>query len=309
MTGELRYLSDAAVEAALPSPERAVELAEQALRMRADGEAQVPPKPAVTFGDNAFANAMPVSAPGLLGCKWITLVPENASLGLPTANGLMIVSDAETGAPVCLMAAGALTALRTAAVTGASLRAFVPVDEPVVFVGTGTQARSHLRVLAVLGYRDVTVVGRRAEALEDVRGFAAGAGLEIAVSQSRGVLARAGAVITGLPIGLHGSDLDGEPLRDDVVLLPLDYASSVGAGLASTCTVWSDDVDQFAAVAPAKLGEDYPLATDWVGRRLAEGRPTGRLLCQNLGNAASDIVVAAEVAANAAALGLGVALA
>lgn len=305
---DLRYLGDADVTAALPAPERAVDLAESALRMRADGGARVPPKPQVTFGDNAFANAMPVAAPGLLGCKWITLVPANAALGLPTANGLMIVSDPGTGTPVCLMAAGALTALRTAAVTGACLRAFVPVDEPVVFIGTGTQARSHVRVLAALGYRDVTVVGRRPEALADIRQAAAGAGLTIDTSGTREPLRRAGAVISGLPIGLSGSGIDDEPLRDDVVLLPLDYASTVGARLASTCTVWSDDVDQFAAVAPVKLGEGYPPATDWVGNRLGTGRPEGRLLCQNLGNAASDIVVAAEVAANAAARGLGVVL-
>lgn len=170
-------------------------------------------------------------------------------------------------------------------------------------------------MLAALGYLDVTVVGRKDEALANVREYARTQGLEIAVSRTREPLARAGAVVTGLPIGLEGAELDDEPLRDDVVLLPLDYASSIGARLASTCTVWSDDVEQFAAVAPAKLGADYPLATDWVGRRLpepnvgsrtlAEGRPMGRLLCQNLGNAASDIVVAAEVAATATARGLG----
>lgn len=127
--------------------------------------------------------------------------------------------------------------------------------------------------------------------------------------ETREPLGRAGAIISGLPIGLKGSGIDAEPLRSDVVLLPLDYASTVGAALASTCTVWSDDVNQFAAVAPVKLGEGYPLAIDWVGAHLVDGgRPEGRLLCQNLGNAASDIVVAAEVAANASALGLGVIL-
>ncbi|MFD0867014.1 hypothetical protein ACFQ06_14525, partial [Tessaracoccus lubricantis] len=263
------------------------------------------PKPQVTFGANAFADAMPVAAPGLLGCKWITLVPANAERGLPTAAGLMVVCDAETGLPVCVMAAGALTALRTAAVTGACLRAFVPTTEPVAFVGTGTQARSHLRVLAALGYAHVTVVGRRAEALTPLQEFAGGLGMEIGVTQSREALRGARAIVTGLPIGLHGTQLDCGNLRDDVVLLPLDYASSVGPELAATCTVWSDDVDQFAAVAPVKMGERYPPATGWVGRHLGGPRPSGRLLCQNLGNAASDIVVAAEVAANAAQLGLG----
>lgn len=309
----LRYLSDADVESVLPGPERAVELAHAALVLRADGDVQVPPKPAVTFGRNGFANAMPVasSAQGLLGCKWISLQPDNPEAGLPTATGLMIVCDARTGLPVCVMAAGELTAARTAAVTGACLKAFISTEEPVAFVGTGAQVFSHLRVLAWMGYRDIRVAGRREQARDAVAAFAdrLGVGDRVRVTDSLPQALRdAGAIITGLPIGLDGAEIPEELVRDDAVLLPLDYASSVGTALARTSTVVSDDVEQFAAVAPLKLAADYPSASDWTGNVLGIPKPPGRLLIQNLGNASSDIVIAAEIAANAARLGVGTVL-
>lgn len=310
----LRYLSDADVAAAMPSPREAVELAEAALVARASGTAQVPPKPAVFFGGNAFANAMPVAVaghddePSLLGCKWISLQPDNPARGLPTASGIMIVCDAETGLPTCLMSAGELTAVRTAAVTAACLRAFVAPDEPVTFVGAGAQALSHLRILTAIGYRDVTFVGRREEARQALAAVADELGMSerVRVTDSRDDAVRgASAVITGLPIGLRGAELDPHLVRDDALLLPLDYGSSVGADLAASASVTSDDVEQFSQVAPLKLGPDYPLATEWTGNAIRQPRPAGRLVMQNLGNASSDIVLAAKIADEAACAGIG----
>ncbi|WP_050348463.1 hypothetical protein [Arsenicicoccus sp. oral taxon 190] len=84
-------------------------------------------------------------------------------------------------------------------------------------------------------------------------------------------------------------------MREDALLLPLDYASSVGADLARTATLVSDDVEQLAAVAPAKLALDYPAGTGWTGDAIRAPRPDGRLVCLNLGIAAADIVLAAYV--------------
>ncbi len=311
---DLRYLSDAQVTSLMPPPHEAVELAEAALVARAEGAAQVPPKPAVFFGRNAFANAMPVAVtgtdggPGLLGCKWISLQPDNPERGLPTAAGIMIVCDGDTGLPVALMAAGELTAVRTAAVTAACLRAFVAPDEPVAFIGAGTQAYSHLRLLTALGYRRLRIYGRRPEARESLAAYAEQLGMADAVTlptSREQALEGAAAVITGLPIGMRGAEIPPHLVRDDALLLPLDYGSSIGADLAATATITSDDVEQFAQVAPAKLGSDYPLATEWSGRAIHLPRPEGRLLMQNLGNASSDIVLAQAIVEAARAAGVG----
>ena len=125
----------------------------------------------------------------------------------------------------------------------------------------------------------------------------------------RAAVEGAGTVITGLSIGLRGQELDPVWVREDALLLPLDYASSVGSRLAREATLVSDDVEQLAAVAPAKLAADYPPATGWTGDAIRQPRPAGRLVSQNLGIAATDVVLATYVADRAADRGAGTVLA
>ena len=297
----MRYLSDADVAGLLPPPLQTIRLAHEALVALADGSAEVPPKPAVHPGGASFANAMPAAYPArkLLGCKWISIFPDNRGLGLRTATGLMVVNDADTGEPRCVMTAGALTAARTAAVSGACIAALTSSDATVAITGAGVQARSHLRVLAALQRRRVTVYARRAEARDALVAWAGSAVPEVELEVSddiRATVGRADVVVTGLAIGLTGSTLDPDHLRPDVLLLPLDYASSVGADLARSATLAVDHVDQFEAVRRSGSLGDYPATDLATGTLLERRRPVGRVVCQNLGNGLSDLVVAAAVA-------------
>jgi ornithine cyclodeaminase/alanine dehydrogenase len=245
---------------------------------------------------------MPAAYPArkLFGCKWISVFPDNGDRGLPGVTGLMVVNDGETGEPRCVMAAGALTAARTAAVSGACIAALSAPDATVAITGAGVQARSHLRVLAGLGRHRVTVFARRAEAREALVAWAARAVPEVELEVSDDVAATvrgAEVVVTGLAIGLTGSTIDPSHLRTDVLLLPLDYASSVGADVARSATLSTDHVEQFEAMRRSgSLGGDYPPTDLATGTLLARPRPEGRVVCQNLGNGLSDLMVAAAVA-------------
>jgi ornithine cyclodeaminase/alanine dehydrogenase-like protein (mu-crystallin family) len=308
----MRLLSDADVQRLLPDPARCVRLAGEALRALADGRAEVPPKPAVHLANNSFANAMPAAWPerNLLGCKWISIFPSNAERSLPTASGLVIVNDATTGLPRCLMPAEALTAARTAAVSGACIAAMAPDDGPVAITGAGVQARSHLQVLAALGRVEVVVHARRDEAGHELQAWAAHHVPDTrvkVVGSAREAVEGAGMVVTALPIGLSGVELDPAWVREDALLLPLDYASSVGPDLAASGTLVADHLAQFATVRQARgLPAAYPDPVCATGALLAGGtRPPGRITCQNLGNGLSDLVVAAAVADAAEAQGVG----
>ncbi|WP_394275576.1 hypothetical protein [Luteococcus sp.] len=305
-----RFLSEAQVEHLLPDPLIAVALARRALLARADGTAQVPPKPTIQLAGAGFANAMPAAIleEGLVGAKWVSIVPDNPGRGLATAQGLLFLVDAGTGALRCIMQAGALTALRTAAVTGACLDALARRDETVCFLGTGEQARSHLAVLDALGFTDVLVWGRRPEALDELSDWAAKtlSTLRPRMATDReDAVAASSVLVTGLSIGLEGTRLDPDLVRPEALLLPLDYASCIGPDLARTARLVSDDVEQFRALAPTKLSPDYPLPSDFTGTALSQPRGTGRLLCQNLGNGSSDLVIAGHVASAAEAAGVG----
>lgn len=306
----MRFLTDADVATLLPTPLETVALARDALVARASGEVEVPPKPAVHTVPGSFANAMPAAWPArhLLGCKWITIFPDNPAAGLPTADGLMVVNDGRSGRTRCVMQAGALTAARTAAVSGACVQALAPTGAAVALTGAGVQARSHLRVLAALGHIDVRVHARRAEARRDLHDWAAREvpDLRLRCTDDPAEAVRGAAVVvTALTIGVEGAHLDPEWVAEDALLLPLDYATSVGADLATGAVLVADDVDQFEAIrATGRLG-DYPSPSGWTGDLLGHDRPAGRVVCQNLGNGLSDLVVAAAVADAAEASGAG----
>lgn len=298
----MRVLTDADVVALAPEPLTTIDLVADALRALARGEGDVPPKHTVHAGpQDSFANGMSATWPerGLVGNKWITLFPTNAALGLPTASGVLVLNDGQTGVPTHLIAAGEVTARRTAAVSGACLRALAPAQGHVAYTGAGAQARSHLMMLEALGRTDVVVYARRAEAREELAAWAArhvpSVDLRLVGAPAEAVRG-AGVVITGLSIGIEGAHLDAADLGADTLLLPIDYASSVGPAIAATALLAADDRDQFEASRLAgKLG-DYPPATVWDGDLLDGDRPAGRIVCQNLGTALADLIVGEAVA-------------
>ncbi|EAP99512.1 ornithine cyclodeaminase/mu-crystallin family protein [Janibacter sp. HTCC2649] len=307
----MRILTDADVLACLPPLVEVVDLVADALSALAEGRADVPPKPTVRTSPGMFANAMPAAYPerNLLGCKWISVVPDNPVHGLPTASGVMVINDGTTGVPRALLPAHELTAIRTAAVTGACIRALVRDEGPIAYLGAGVQARSHLRILEALGHTEVHVWARRREAIDALVSDTAkvAPGIRVVVSPSREAAVRDKAVvITGLSIGLTDMTIPVTWPRDDALLLPIDYASSVGAELADSAVLAADDPQQFAAVRAVRGKLDgYPTPTSWTGHLLHAPRPEGRLVVQNLGTGITDLVVASAIADGAEASGTG----
>ena len=120
---------------------------------------------------------MPAFGDAGVGVKLVTLTPGNAERDLPFINAVYVLFDADTQVPDAIVDGAALTALRTAAVSGLATRHLANADaRRLVIFGAGVQARSHLEaMLAVRPIEQVTVVSRtpaRAEALADVaRGF------------------------------------------------------------------------------------------------------------------------------------------
>ncbi|MFC7488152.1 ornithine cyclodeaminase family protein [Knoellia sp. CPCC 206453] len=307
----MRILTDDDVRACLPPLVEVVDLVADALSALAQGRVDVPPKPTVRTSPGMFANAMPAAYPerNLLGCKWISVVPDNSVRGLPTASGVMIINDGTTGAPRALLSAHELTAIRTAAVTGACVRALGGDEGPIAYLGAGLQARSHLRILEALGHTEVHVWARRREAIDALVSETAkvAPGIRIVASPSREAAVRDKAVvISGLSIGLTDMAIPVTWPRDDALLLPIDYASSVGSDLADSAVLAADDPQQFAAVRAVRGKLDgYPTPTTWTGHLLHAARPEGRLVVQNLGTGITDLVVASAIMDRAEATGTG----
>ncbi|HEX9031992.1 MAG TPA: ornithine cyclodeaminase family protein, partial [Streptosporangiaceae bacterium] len=83
------------------------------------------------------------------GLKAICVTPGNPAAGLDTHQGIVLLSSPQTGQPLAVLNASAVTEIRTAAVSAVATSLLARPDADVVaIVGTGVQARSHLMAIA-----------------------------------------------------------------------------------------------------------------------------------------------------------------
>lgn len=143
--------------------------------------------------DTGLLGTMPgfVSGEGLAGygVKAMVLKPENPARGLDLHIGVVLVFHPDTGAPLALMDAGAVTAIRTAAVSAAATDALARRDAgDLAVLGSGVQARSHLEAMQVVRpLRRVRVWSRTRANADAYRGWAATElGIEVEVAESPG---------------------------------------------------------------------------------------------------------------------------
>src|SRR5207237_13981 len=104
----------------------------------ARGDWQMPAKLYLPSPPNGDFRAMPVRGEGLAILKWITSFPGNPRRGLPTVTGILLASDADTGEPVALLDARAVTALRTGAAAAVATQELAREDAHTVgLIGCG----------------------------------------------------------------------------------------------------------------------------------------------------------------------------
>jgi ornithine cyclodeaminase len=94
------------------------------------------------------ADGVPGAGLGGFGLKAMVLKPENPARGLDLHIGVVLVFDPQTGEPRALMDAGAVTAVRTSAVSAVATEALARPDAAdLAILGSGVQGRAHLRAM------------------------------------------------------------------------------------------------------------------------------------------------------------------
>src|SRR6202451_1430569 len=122
--------------------------------------------------------AMGAHAP--FGAKLISVFPENFSRGIQSHQGLVILFDPETGAPVCVVHAGEITAIRTAAASAVATDALARRDaRRLALLGYGEQAATHAR--AIGKGRDLESIVVWGRSPERARAFAESMRTELAL--------------------------------------------------------------------------------------------------------------------------------
>lgn len=114
---------------------------------------------------NAFG-VMPGGIDDLaFGAKLVSVFPANFESGVQTHQGVVAVFDPRDGAPVCMLHAGEITAIRTAAASAAATAVLARPDaRALAILGYGEQAWTHVQALRQVRPIDrVTVWGRSSE--------------------------------------------------------------------------------------------------------------------------------------------------
>src|SRR3954453_13306089 len=134
------------------SPAEAIDRVRDAFVAYAHGDWTMPAKTYVQVPNGDF-RAMPAQGGGLAILKWITSFPGNPERGLPVVQGVISVSRAETGEPLALIDARAVTALRTGAVAAVAAQELGREDAATVgIIGCGVYGGWAARCLAAAEY-------------------------------------------------------------------------------------------------------------------------------------------------------------
>ena len=165
---------DSATVSELLSMTECITAMERAFRALQAGDA-VQPLRAVAWPPDARGGiaAMPayLGGPAVMGAKVITVFPANRSAGLESHQGVVLLFDTENGSLKAIVDASAITAIRTAAVSGLATRLLARADATdLAILGAGTQAVTHLE--AMRSVRDIRTVRVWSRTLEQSRRFA-----------------------------------------------------------------------------------------------------------------------------------------
>jgi alanine dehydrogenase len=160
--GELLYLSRADVERLL-DVDAMLDALGKALVIFSSGIASVPPRAGARVGERGLLGTMPGYVPGVaLEVKLVSVFPGNHHHGLPSHQGVIMVFDEDTGAPLALMDGTYITAIRTGGTAAVAARLLARDDASVLAIlGAGVQGGSHLETFPrIRDFKEIRVASR-----------------------------------------------------------------------------------------------------------------------------------------------------
>lgn len=245
----------------------------------------------IPLAKGAFA-IMPgaIGEDAAFGAKLISVYPRNPAIGRQAHQGLVVLFEPETGEPVCVVHAGEITAIRTAAASAVATDALARSDSHrLAILGAGEQAATHARAITkVRDIRGVTVWGRSMEraqafagrmgaelglpvaAVADVEAAVAEADIICTVTAAREPVLKGAWVRPGAHLNLVGSSVAGPVEVDNDLVVRSRFIVDSREG------VLSQGAEFLAAKAAGLIGDDHiaaeigqVLAGDVAGRRSA----------------------------------------
>ncbi len=322
---KLLVVSAREVHELLPHPDCA-RLVADGLAALACGEVHQPLRTVIRPpGASGLMALMPCARPGgdaAFSLKAICIMPGNPAAGLDAHQGVVLLSSAQTGEPLAVINASALTEIRTAAASVVATRQLARAGASrLAVIGTGVQARAHARALAAdRPLAEIRIAGRTADRARACAAALAGQ-LPVPV---RGCASAAEAVsgadivvtATSSPVPVLRREwlADGTHINAVGACLPeareLDTATVAGAALFADSreSALAESGDVRLALADGAIGAGHIRAE--LGEVLAgtaPGRADDREITvfESLGLAVEDLVAAVGTYRKAAETGAG----
>lgn len=247
---------------------------------------------------------------GPFGAKLVSVFPENFAAGKPSHQGVIALFDAATGAPVAIVDAGEVTAIRTAAATAAATDTLARADASrLAVLGYGEQAWrhieavSHVRTLdhvriwgrdpalaAAMAVRVRTELGLDADGAPDVGAAVANADIICTTTAAHDPILHDHHVRPGTHINAVGSSRAGPAELDTALVVRARFIADYRPG------VLAQGAEFLNAKAAGLVGDDHVLGE--IGQIMANtlaGRtgPDDVTIYKSLGHVVQDLASAA----------------
>jgi ornithine cyclodeaminase len=229
-----------------------IPIVREAMISFSDGKTRQLLRSIIPLGGGRLFGIMPgaMGEHATFGAKLISVFPENFALGKQSHQGLVILFDPENGEPVCVIHAGELTAIRTAAASAVATDALARKDaRRLALLGYGEQAATHARALGkVRRLESISVWGR---SFERACSFAENMGAELALAVTAAETVE-GAVAQADMICTVTSAFD--PILKGAWVRPGTHLNLVGSSFAGPAEVDNDLVVRSRFVADSREG-------------------------------------------------------
>jgi ornithine cyclodeaminase len=187
---------------------------------------------------------------GPFGAKLISVFPDNFAKGAPSHQGAIVLFDPGSGGVACVIDAGEVTAIRTAAASAVATDAVARAGASrLAILGYGEQAATHARALRLVRpFSTVVVWGRSRERAEAFAArMEAELGLSIVVAASaRDAVADADVVCTVTAAT--------DPILAGAWLAPGTHVNLVGSGHAGQAEADGDLIARSRFIADSREG-------------------------------------------------------
>lgn len=206
----------------------------------------------IPLSEGRLFGVMPgaMGARAAFGAKLISVFHGNFETGLPSHQGVVVLFDPSSGAPICILDAGEITAIRTGAASAVATDTLARPDaKRLALLGYGEQARTHARAISKVRALDAISVWGRSP--ERTQAFATAMSAELAVPVSAASSAQAAVAEADIVCTVSAAK---EPILEGKWVRPGAHVNIVGSSYAGPVEVDNDLVVRARFIADSREG-------------------------------------------------------